>query len=627
MAIKNAKDAEQFILGWVEAGQKMIDSKVHIWREVMQNVLVEPYADESVNTKNPYRNAGQRDIRTLILKDPESSAVAETFRNQLMGALFSDPEGKYVVAEPVGLEDVDKAKTVSRLLRYDFNLPGVYRTFSEAMLDLAMFGTVVLETPWRKEEQEVIVRKVTQRNGVEFDTQVRDTVTVYDDPDLRLLDLMDWYPDLEEPRIEHMRGAAKGFKMTPNAARAMGEDEVYDSEKVEKAIDSARRKWSRKDQQKREVRHTHQHASAEKPSFNEEFDYMEGYEYWGLVPFESGDGIQRRVITVLNGVIVRNDAWPLTDERLPFHTLVINPIKGRHYGKAPAEVIRYTQDFADAMLMLIAEASVRQVHPPIAIDLSKDVDPAAVRAWDMDNIIAVDGATTGAVDTIQYNANMFQGTNFQAQLKDQMRQASQVLGPIQGQGLGVNRASATEAAQTFQKAQVPIEAVAQLLEKDGLPQIARGFLRRNQQFLKNTDALQMRIGELPEQVWIGEIMGDFDVKFMGTRNAVNRQTKMQAYDRLIGLATALPQVAQTIPWPMVLRDLFNEVLQLPEAASFFQAQVEQVMDPDETVEQNLALQAASAGAQAGPGQNGVPQTGESPGLSDAQAIGAEIDEG
>ena len=625
MAIKQASDAKEFVVGWVAAGQRVIDGKVHIWREVMANVLVEPYADESVNTANPYRNAGQRDLRTLILKDPESSAVAETFRNSLMGALFSDPEGKYIVAEPVGLEDVKKAKTVTGLLRYDFSLPGVYRTLSEAMLDLAMFGTVILETPWNEVEQDIIVRTVTEQDGVVFDEQVRDKVTVFDDPELRQIDLMDWYPDLEETRIEHMRGAAKGFKMTPNAARSMAEDGIYDSKAVEKAIKNAHRRKSRKDQQEREVRRTNRYIALPKPSFDPEFDYMEGQEYWGLVPFKSKDGIQRRVITVLNGQVVRQDAWPLTDDRLPFHVLVINPIKGRHYGKAPAEIIRYTQDFADAMLMLIAEASVRQVHPPIAIDISKDVDPAAVRAWDLDNIIAVDGATTGAVQTLQYDANMFTGGNFQNQLKDQMRQASGALGPIQGQGLGVNRASATEASQTFQKANVPIESVAQLLEKDGLPQIARGFLRRNQQFLEDNEALAKRIGQLPEGVWVGDIMGDYDIAFVGTRNAVSRQTKMQAYDRLIGLASALPQVAQQVPWTEVLRDLFADVLQLPEVAAFFQTAMTE--EKAQQVMQNLMLQqqSAQAGVPLGPGQNGVAAKGESPGLSDAQANAAEIE--
>ncbi|MHC4714269.1 MAG: portal protein [Planctomycetota bacterium] len=628
MAIKQVSDAKEFLDGWIGAGQRVIDSKVHIWREVMGNVLVEPYADESVNTSNPYRNAGQRDIRTLILKDPESSAVAETFRNQLMAALFSDAEGKYVLAEPTGLEDVKKADTVSRLLRYDFALPGVYRTMSESMLDLAMFGTVILETPWKLEEKDVIVRSVEQDMGMVFDQQKRDIVVTYDDPEIRQVDLTDWYPDLEEPRIENMRGAAKGFKLTPSAARAMadGGDALYDKAAVDAAIKQARKKHARrKESQKREVRYLDKDASQKAPAFNENFDVMEGYEYWGEVPWDCADGVQRRVITMLNGEIVRNDPWPLLDDRLPFHCLVINPVKGRHYGKAPAETIRYAQDFADAMLMLIAEAAVRQVHPPVAIDISKDIDPAAVRAWDLDNVIAVDGPTTGAVDTMQYNANMFQGASFQSQLKDQMRQASGALGAVQGQGLGVNRASATEAAGTFEKAQVPIEAVAQLLEKDGLPQVARGLLRRNQQFLEDNEDLKRRIGELPESVWLGDIMGEFDIQFVGTRNAVSRQAKLQAYDRLVQMATSLPMVANMIPWPKVLRDLFLNVLQLPEGAAIFQDQMQMQQLQQMMINLQQQQMAAQAGGMVGPGNNGVAEQPESPGLPPGQAIGEELE--
>jgi hypothetical protein len=618
MGISNAQEANQFMTSWIAGGQRLIDDKVAVWREIMANVLVTPYVQESTSSTNPYGKAREKDVRNLVLKDPESTQIAETFRANMMGAMFSDPEGKYIVAEPRGYEDVIKAKTVTRLLRYNFQLPGVQRTLSEAMLDLAMFGTVVLETPWRYEERNVVVRTVEEINGVPFDSEHREWLPTYDDPEINQIDLLDWYPDVNETRIEKMRGAAKGFRMTPQAARAMVEDEIYDKKAVELAIKGARRKAvDRTEEKKRDLRHRTDAATFD---FDEDFTEMKGHEFWGEVAFDSKDGISRRVITRLGGVIVRNDPWPLTDAELPFHVFVINPIKGRHYGKAPAEVIRYAQDFADAMLMLIAEATVRQVHPPIAIDLSKDVDPAAVRAWEPDAVIAVDGDTTGAVTTVQYGANVFAGTQFQQNLKGQMREGSGALGATQGLGLGVNRASATEAAGTFQKAMTQIEAAAQLLEKDGLPQLGRGLLKRNQQFLLDTEALTDRVGEIPEPIWLGDIMGDFDVQFVGTRNAISKQMKMQAYDRLIGIGTAMPAAAQRIPWDKVFADLFGDVLQLPEVAAAF-------LDSDQQtdiIEENALMQAVNAEAGATPG-NGVPQTGQAPGLGTQQAAGASIE--
>jgi hypothetical protein len=420
MAIKNADKAKDFVNGWIGAGEKLMEDKVEVWRETMANVLVLPYPEQAASTTNPYGKPREHDVRNMVLKDPESSQIAETFRDNMMGALFSDPEGKYIVAQPIGYEDTVKADTVTALLRYDLGIRGVYRTLSESMLDLAMFGTVVLESPWNTEEKDIIVREVTEQAGVTFDQQYRDKAVTYDDPEINQIDLLDWYPDVEEPRLEKGRGAAKGFKITPSAARAMVEQGTYNKESVEKAIGKASRAWSNKqEQRKRELRHRTD-AASHASSFDENFDFMKAYEYWGEVPWESTDGVSRRVVTMINGVIVRNDPWPLVDPDLPFHVLVINPIKGRHYGKAPAEIVRFTQDFADAMLMLIAEATVRQVHPPIAIDISKDVDPAAVRAWDPDAVIAVDGPTTGAVNTVQYAANVFQGTQFQQQLKTQM---------------------------------------------------------------------------------------------------------------------------------------------------------------------------------------------------------------
>ncbi len=620
MAIKNSQAALDFLNGWISAGEKLIEDKVDVWREVMANVLVLPYPEQASATTNPYGKPRQHDVRNMVLKDPESSQIAETFRDNMMGALFGDPEGKYIVAQPVGYEDTTKADTATRLLKYDFGLNGVYRTMSESMLDLAMFGTVVVETPWRTDTKDIIVRELIEQAGITSDRQFRDKVVTYDDPEICQIDLLDWYPDPEEPRLEKGRGAAKGFLLTPSRARAMAEDGTYDREAVEKAIGKAHRAWADKqEQRKRELRHRTD-AAQTSTSFNENFDTMKAYEYWGEVPWDSADGIQRRVVTKINGVIVRNDPWPLTDPDLPFHVLVINPVKGRHYGKAPAEIVRYTQDFADAMLMLIAEATVRQVHPPIAIDISKDVDPGAVRAWDPDAVIAVDGPTAGAVETIQYASNIFQGVQFQQQLKTQMQQASGALGPVQGLGLGVNRASATEAQNTFAKAMTKIEAVAQLLEKDGLPSIARGLLRRNQQFLDEKQDLVDRVGELPESVWLGDIMGDFDIQFVGTRNAIGRQVKLQAYDRLVALSQAMPQmVAARVPWDKVLEILFGEILQAPEIAQVFAAQPE----AQGAMMNNMILQAMAQ--QAGVEGGGVPQTGQAPGLSPEQAAGAELE--
>jgi hypothetical protein len=171
------------------------------------------------------------------------------------------------------------------------------------------------------------------------------------------------------------------------------------------------------------------------------------------------------------------------------------------------------------------------------------------------------------------------------------------------------------------KAMTKMDAVAQLLEKDGLPQVARGLLRRNQQFLDDTEALALRVGELPEPVWIGDIMGDFDIQFVGTRNAINRQVKMQGYDRLIAMAQSLPAVAERIPWDAVLFDLFGEVLQMPEVAVFFAPQQGQQGDPQQEVIKNLMLEAAAsqAGAQ---GQN-VPDQAAPVGAE--QAAGAPIE--
>jgi hypothetical protein len=126
------------------------------------------------------------------------------------------------------------------------------------------------------------------------------------------------------------------------------------------------------------------------------------------------------------------------------------------------------------------------------------------------------------------------------------------------------------------------------------------------------------VGELPESAWLGDIMGDFDIQFVGTRNAISRQVKLQAYDRLVALSQAMPQmVAARVPWDKVLERLFGEILQAPEIGAVFASD----QASQGTMLNNMILQAM---AQQGE-QGGAPNTGQSPGLTAEQAAGAELE--
>ena len=610
--MSNDARAYEFAMAFVATAEKHRSQYIDRWREVIANYMVEANWQDLGYKTSPYRNgrivSGPRD--QVILKDPETHKAIMTYAAKLVRTVCGDPNRQYVKAKPRGWEDApQKAPTVTRLLAYTFGLPGHFRTLVEGILDMLLFGTSIIESPWCYEEREMPVRTVTSEMGVELEQVVRARIPVYDDVKLRVVDINDFYPDPTRYRIQDMAGVAKRFRMNAIEAKAKAAAGIYKSAAVDRAISEPGKGQT--------VPQTDSFRSGmdqpyETPGLSD-FREMIGYEYWGDVPWEDDQGSSRRVITVLNNVVVRNDPYPLADPSLPFHTLIINPVQGRFYGISPAEVIRYDQDLADAIKILLAKAIIRQVHPPIAFDPDADVDTKALRAWTPDAFIAARGGPA-SVGTIRYDANVANGFGMLMNLKDSMQGASGAMGGIQGE-MGPDRESATGANQRLQMAMDRPELAAMVLENECMPPIGQGILRRCQQFLPDTQALQLRVGELPEPIWLGDIMGDFDIEFVGSRLLMTKQQKLQAYDRLAAMATAIPPLQMQIPWDQIGRDLVGDVLELPEVAA-------KMSDPQQMLLNMLMMQAAQGGA--GPAQNGVPPNSEPAGASEAQMGGGPL---
>lgn len=112
----------------------------------------------------------------------------------------------------------------------------------------------------------------------------------------------------------------------------------------------------------------------------------------------------------------------------------------------------------------------------------------------------------------------------------------------------------------------------------------------------------MRVGEVPGAEWIGNIMGDFDIQFVGSRLALSRQDKLQSIDRLAALSAAMPQVGMMIPWPQLMSWITGNLLELDEVAA--------LMGDENVVLRNAILQRAAALA-------GAPQTGNGNGTTQA----------
>lgn len=593
----------KFVMSFVAASDKFKQQFFDKWQEVVSNFIVDgAQTFNSGGETSPYnRTKIYRSPRNRIfLRDPETHKLVMTYAAKLTRTIFGNKQGEFVQAQPVGYEDVAKSQVVTRLLRYDFGLPGHFRTFVEGLVDMILFGTSVIECYWRYEEREVVVRQVSSDGVTEANSTTRATIPVYDDVCLRNVDIMDFYPDPARYRIEEMGGCAKKFKMNGFEAQRLADNGYYKESGVKAALGSSVKSVEMTQQSFR--------AGLDQPSQTDPipgFREMIGYDYWGDIPSdqdvrddETGELITRGVVTILNQQVVRARNWPLTDSRLPFFTLIINPVQGRFYGISPAEVVRFDQSFADSLKILLAEAVIRQVHPPIAYDSDADFDVAKLREWKADLPIPVRGGPS-AIGTLRYDADVRSGSNLLMGLKQEIQGGSGALGAIQGEN-GPDRESATVGSQRMQMALDRPELAGMILESECLPPIAKAMLMRNQQFLEDTEDLKKRVGEVPDPFWIGDILGEFDIRFVGSRNAMSNQEKLMSLQTLAQFGSAFPAFQAMMPNQELAQMIVGDILNLPEAA----AQIGNV----QLMMQNAALTQAmaQAGGQGGPAQNGVP---------------------
>ena len=601
----------EFSMGFVSSSETYRAQFLDKWEEVLSNFIVEPspYLSNNRNRDSPYRSPPRihRTSRNqIILKDPETHKLVMTYAAKLMQSVFGDRHHEYVVASPVGYEDVDEAETVTKLMRHAFSRPGHFRTLVEAIVDMLLFGTSVVEVAWRYEEREMPVRTVVRQSGVELSETQRMVVPTYDDVSLRVLDVFDFYPDPGRYRIEDMAGAAKRFQMNALAANRMVDSGLWDGPAVKQALSAA------SSQRPARTIETSIREGRDQPydrvQFSE-FKDLVGYEYWGDVPWSTESDSSRQVITVWNDEVVQVKDYPLNDPNLPFHSFIINPMQGRFYGVSPAEVVRYDQSFADAVKILLAEAIIRRVHPPIAYDPDSDLDPDKLKLWKADVTIPVRGGPA-SIGTLKYDADVGAGFALWQGLVQNIQGGSGAMGGIQGED-GPNRESATVGSLRIQAALDRPELAAMVIEEECLPPIAQAFLRRYQQFLEGTEDLAMRVGERPEPVWIGTILGDFDIRFLGSRKAMSRQMKLQSFDRLVAISGAIPALAMQLPLDQLGQYLIGELLELPEIAA-------KMPDPQQILRNALLTQAAGQG---GAGGNGVAQGSAPPGLIPAQTAG------
>lgn len=585
-------DVYDFVMNFVNHSRTYRQRFEPIWEELYANYRVQPYygyndpGELGIGMANNY--IGRGNISRSVLKDPESHQVVETLLAQVMLSCFQ--QRNYIMADPVGREDTDSGKTVSKLIQYALERPGHYENMYQVLKDCFVFGTGIYQVPWEYFGRNALL---SQNGQLERKFQV-----ITDDPGLHPVSLYDFFPDPSATSVRTMTACAKHFRMTAGQAKAFAAQGVFDSGVVDIAIAAGRKTESeRRDQ----VLQGLDGVSISDLAYAPDYTMVEGYELWTVdVPWKPSDGFTSRVITVLTDVPhkpARNAASPFVDGELPFGEVKSNPIGSRFYGLSPLEINRYLQDHADILLMSRTDAVMQEVKGSWKVLDGLARDPGLLRKGLPNQVHLVDDKD--AILPMEFNHTL-QHAYLEAQTqKGNMRQASGANDPVQGIGSRPGT-TATEIATNAQQAMTRIQLTCNLLEREYFGRIGRLIHSRYAQFLDD-EGIMKRVGNDPEPAKLDEIQEQFNYRFIGSRQTGGKQQKAAALREAITVLGGIPFLAAQVNWNSLIAKYLEDGLDIKDFTDF-------IASPEQLAE-NVALQQQSQQGQGSvAGQAAQPQS-------------------
>ena len=543
----------EFVLEWCARSNDYRESRLRTLQELIDNYLCVPFGYSRFNSvprlghpliASPGLMTPSRRKRS-VLKDPETHQNVEALAAQSLGLLFGSPN--YLTALPIGADDYEKARILSRLLMATLESPGVFRTLYQTWKDAHITGTAILEMGWQvRSRQQVTEVPVIDENGqiVAFTYEPQEVV-YQEGPMFGQVDIFDAYPDPSGTRIQRdMMGFAKRFRITRQQAEALAESGKYDKEGVQRAIERSGHTKEYGDIEGR----THDMTARSLP---DKFGTMVGIEYWGFCPYSHADKASNRAVTLLNGELVRSTINPHNSGQIPFKEIVINPMTGQFYGLSSSETGRFLQDSVDNMLMLLNDAADLMVRPAMLAGIGFGGNVERVQHRGLNDIITCNNVEAlKEIPTNLGSIGVMQSEH--ARRKLQMREQSGAALP-QLMASAKEGRTATESAEVSRLASQRMELQVLLWERDDLPWVGRFVHQMLRQFTDEEGGVALFNGEsLP--FTLDDIDFDADVRFVGSRQARSK------YQQNLQLTTAIQTIAGGMNLIPIMPELFVRLL-------------------------------------------------------------------
>lgn len=577
-----------------------------------------------------------------FLKTPESHQGVNTLRALLLSSLFGVRD--YVQAEPVGDEDVESAKRVSKLIMYGLERPGNFRTNYETVGDGLIFGTGSYSARWRRDTR-LVPRRVPVPDPLNPGDFLRnpDTgsimsvmqnieATVFDDPVIETDDLFDTWFDPSANRFDQCKYKIKRFRISAEELAALKDDPYWDSEGIARVLFDDPEVQNDGPGDGSHPKLLTENLTAEDVKDIKAFGYYGGWMYEGMVPRDVAeeigdiDPLGTCVLRIINGYKVQSIQSPQRNGHLQGGTLTIMPTGRGIYGLSPLTVVRYLQDVSDTQLILTVQALIESVYQNYLVggdqgpNFARDLETRRPR-----ETFTLQGEVEQVVPLPRDYSGLGIAVGALQLISQTMRNAMNARDPVQGMVKQSGDTTATESQIVTASALKNTDQLAILIERDELPVMGRLI---NDLYYCNLDdeaKVFKRVGETePTQVSYFDIDAVTDINFVGARSVISKAGKANQFRDFATMLASNPFTAAATDWHELVRRYGDEALDVKGLERLM------ITDPEEIV---ARMQATGLGntlkGGAGPGGGSPPKKGRSNpanggnpgGNSDAQSSG------
>lgn len=643
------KAATDFMNDCVEQANSDRQEREPGWHENWANYRVESLAAQGLPNKTyPMASPGGRFELSPInfLKTPESHQGVNTLRALLLAGLFGTRD--YVQADPVGDEDVEAAKRVSRLVMYGLERPGNFRTNFETLGDSLIFGLGSYTARWKRQIR-LVPRRIPVPDPLTPGQFLRNPQTgsimtvlqniqapIFDDPVLETDDLFDTWFDPSANRFDQLNWKVKRFRIRDEELQELMSDSNWDAAGIQHVLegepDSVATGPDRTDHPKLLT----ENLTLEDIKDIKDYGYYGGWMFEGMVPKDIAEeigGIDPRgtiILRTVNGTVIQSIQSPQRNGHIQGGAITILPTGRGVYGLSPLTVVRYLQDVSDTQLILTVQALIESVYQNYVI--GGDQGPSFARDLETRRPREV-FTLQGDIDQLQPLPKDYTGLGIAIQslsvISQTIRNAMNARDPVQGIMKQTGDTTATESQIVAASALQNTDQLAVLIERDELP--TQGRLINDLYYIELDDESKVfrRVGETETtSVSYLDIDSTTDITFVGARSVLTRQAKANQFRDFAMMLSSNPFTAAATDWHELVRRYGDEALDLKGLERLM------LTDPEEIVARMQAMglaqttgQSIRGGAGAGggapskKGRSSPGNGGRTGGLNASQASG------